>query len=235
MAVPAIQTPRTSPRLVWERIIPLTFPIVLVITILLLFGVLPGDGTNKHKSSAPDPLSEENLGRREAIKAVFDFAWEGYYTTAFPHDELKPVTNSPGYSRNDWGASAVDALTTAILMEKSDVVKIVLAHVKSINFNETDSTISVFESTIRYMGGLISAYELLTGPFVSLDPDPQSIDVLLDQAQNLGEVLSAAFVDENALPSGALEPHTLKGNGKNSLAGAGTLVRTIRCIDIERN
>jgi mannosyl-oligosaccharide alpha-1,2-mannosidase len=217
---------RKPPHFILERILPFSFPIILVILVLLLLVILPD--SNSSKPIPQDPgLNHINLDRREAIKTVFDFAWDGYYQYAFPHDELKPLSNTPGYSRNDWGATAVDALGTAILMEKSEAVKIVLAHVQSIDFNSTDGGISVFESTIRYMGGLLSAYELLTGPFTSLNTDSQDVTFLVDQAKNLAEVLSAAFERGDSLPSSVLDPHTMKGNGENSLAGAGTLVSSM--------
>lgn len=34
--------------------------------------------------------------RAAAVKEAFQFAWDGYYKYAFPHDELHPVSN--GYS-----------------------------------------------------------------------------------------------------------------------------------------
>lgn len=209
-----------------KRVLPLTVLVLFSILALSLFLSLR---RNTFHRSPPQDLSHHNLRRREAIISAFEFAWNGYYTTAFPHDELKPHSNLPGASRNDWGATAVDTLGTAILMELPDVVKIILAHVKSIDFHSTNTSISVFESTIRYMGGLLSAYELLTGPFASLiNPSQENIYFLVDQAKELGEVLSAAFIDGNALPSGELDPHTLKGSGKNGLAGAGTLVSNLQ-------
>jgi mannosyl-oligosaccharide alpha-1,2-mannosidase len=227
MLRPSIQRHQKSPRLSLERILPLTFPLVLIIVVLFLFLVLPGNTNNRPPVAPPDSTLDVNVYRRREIEAAFDFAWDGYYKFAFPHDEMKPLTNGPGYSRNDWGATAVDALGTAILMEKSEIVKIILAHIEGINFNHTETPISVFESTIRYMGGLLSAYELLNGPFSSLNLGLPNVTVLLNQATNLGKVLSTAFIDGNALPSGVLDPKSQEGNGKNSLAGAGTLVSCI--------
>lgn len=182
--------------------------------------------TNNNKIHAP---VLDNGARRQAIKDAFQFAWDGYYTTAFPHDELKPRSNTAGTSRNDWGATAVDALGTAILMEKQDIVKAILRHVKKIDFHSTDTSISVFESTIRYVGGLLSAYELLNGPFKSWSLDTEN---LLTQATTLGGVLAAAFDNSDALPAGELSPKRLERGATNSLAGAGTLVRrsSSRCL-----
>jgi mannosyl-oligosaccharide alpha-1,2-mannosidase len=37
--------------------------------------------------------------RADAVKEAFQFAWDGYYTYAFPADELNPITRGKGYSR----------------------------------------------------------------------------------------------------------------------------------------
>ena len=44
-----------------------------------------------------EPRSAED--RKQAVIDVFRFSWEGYYKLAFPHDELRPVTNSWSDSR----------------------------------------------------------------------------------------------------------------------------------------
>jgi mannosyl-oligosaccharide alpha-1,2-mannosidase len=213
----------------WERIIPLSFPLIAALIIIFLFSIpipyarapIP---TSPAVPSAPaTPISPVNE-RQEDIKAAFDFAWNGYYKLAFPHDELKPVSNTPGTSRNDWGATAVDALGTAILMGKKDIVKIVLEQIAKTDFTHTTTPISVFESTIRYVGGLLSAYELLSGPFQDLVPVGFDVKLLVEQARSLADLLANAFVEGQKLPSGILDPTTLKGNGKNTLAGAGSLV-----------
>jgi hypothetical protein len=69
-------------------------------------------------------------------------------------------------SRNGWGASAVDALSTALVMRNKDVVNDILDYVPTIDWSVSyqDSRVSLFETTIRYMGGLLSAYDLLQGP-----------------------------------------------------------------------
>lgn len=37
--------------------------------------------------------------RAAAVKEAFEFAWDGYFTYAFPNDELHPVSNTYGNSR----------------------------------------------------------------------------------------------------------------------------------------
>lgn len=61
--------------------------------------------------------------------------------------------------RNGWGATAVDGLSTAILMEEGVIVDKILNQIATTDFTVTvvpDQPISLFETTIRYLGGLLS-------------------------------------------------------------------------------
>lgn len=68
--------------------------------------------------------------------------------------------------RNGWGATAIDGLTTAIIMGESSIVTTILEFVPQINFTTTaveNEGISFFETNIRYLGGLISGMSLYQG------------------------------------------------------------------------
>ena len=125
--------------------------------------------------------------RGEVVKDVFRFAWKGYYNNAFPNDELIPVWNwhsNTRYTipsrrflplirsiRNGWGATAVEALGTAIIMDIPEIVDEILNFIPTINFKKTKDPVDLFETTIRYLGGMLSAYDLLTGPMNHLVHD----------------------------------------------------------------
>lgn len=67
--------------------------------------------------------------------------------------------NSLIYGRNGWGATAVDGLSTAIIMEDAEIVDKILRQIMLTDFTVTivpDQPISLFETTIRYLGGLLS-------------------------------------------------------------------------------
>lgn len=113
----------------------------------------------------------ESRHRAQTVKDAFLHAWDGYYKYAFPNDELHPVDNGFGNSRNGWGASAVDALSTALIMELPEVVDQIVDHIATIDYSKTNTTVSLFETTIRYLGGMLSGYDLLTGPLSCLASD----------------------------------------------------------------
>jgi mannosyl-oligosaccharide alpha-1,2-mannosidase len=94
-----------------------------------------------------------------AVKEAFQISWRGYYENAFPNDNLLPVDNTFDNDRNGWGVTAVDSLSTAIVLEDAEIVKQILEFVPEIDFTttkEVNESISVFETNIRYLGGLIS-------------------------------------------------------------------------------
>ena len=171
---------------------------------------------------------EERQERSAAVKEMFEFAWNGYYKYAFPNDELQPVNNSFSNSRNGWGASAADALSTALVMEEGEIVNQIVNYVPSINWSvsKDDEPVSLFETTIRYLGGLLSGYDLLNGPLKNLVDDESKVKALLDQAQNLANNLSYAFDTPTGIPYNNLifSNRSNTGDATNGLATIGTLV-----------
>lgn len=146
--------------------------------------------------------------RAEAVVEMFRHAWHGYFTHAFPHDSLRPLYANYSDERNGWGVTAVDGLDTAIIMEQTDIVNTILDFIPTINFTKTNtkrpSPVSLFETNIRYLGGLMSAYDLLKGPFSHLDVNTTSVDLLLAQAKCLADTLKFAFNTKTGIPVGEL-------------------------------
>lgn len=62
--------------------------------------------------------------------------------------------------RNGWGASAIDAFSTACVMQLPDVVNTILDYIPTIDFDTTTEQVSLFETTIRYLGGMLSGKAL---------------------------------------------------------------------------
>lgn len=151
-------------------------------------------------------FTQDQDERANAVIEMFRFAWNGYYTYAYPHDEYFPKNNSFVDSRNGWGLLMFDALDTAIIMEQTDIVNIILNYIPTVDFTKTnappsDSQVtSLFETTIRYLGGMMSAYDLLKGPFARLNCSEKNIEALLTQAQSLADTLKFAFDTPTGIP-----------------------------------
>ncbi|KAG6901598.1 hypothetical protein C0995_010159 [Termitomyces sp. Mi166 len=124
------------------------------------------------------------------------------------------------------GATIVDAMSTM------DYFKEAVAHVSNINFSQskTDDTVrsvlieavipetslnahfSVFETVIRYLGGMLSAYEL----------SDYRYPVLLEKSQQLADKIVLAWTGDNDIPWGHIDFTSNKPKMSN-IAEAGTL------------
>ncbi|KAI5779124.1 glycoside hydrolase [Geopyxis carbonaria] len=189
-------------------------------------------------SSENGPLVKRTTVRGDAIKEAFLHSWAGYKKYAWGSDELLSVSNTGGNSRNGWGASIADALTTAILMELDDVVMEQLEFLSTVDFTTTATEVSLFETTIRYLGGLISGYDLLKGPyakrFANKERSADLIEALRDQAVVLADRLAFAFDTPSGVPYNNLNFATnSSGDTTNGVATTGTLVMEwVRLSDI---
>lgn len=125
------------------------------------------------------------------IKAAASHAWQGYRQSAFGSDEVRPVTQGVKNSFNGWGATLVDGLDTLWIMGLKDEFDEAVEAVGRIDFTTSHrADIPLFETVIRYLGGLIAAY----------DVSGKQYRVLLDKAVELGEVLYSAFDTPNRVP-----------------------------------
>ncbi|SMQ53973.1 unnamed protein product [Zymoseptoria tritici ST99CH_3D1] len=175
--------------------------------------------------------------RADAVVEMFRHAWDGYRQFAYPHDDLLPRSNSYSDSRNGWGLTMINSLDTAIIMGQQDIVDIILHFIPTVDFTKNNSPdsadTSLFETTIRYLGGLLSSYDLLKGPFAHMVTDEKKVDVLLSQAVRLADTLKFAFSTTTGLPVNGLyidmQTSTFdslleNGDSASGLAELGTLV-----------
>lgn len=126
---------------------------------------------------------------REAVKAVFIKAWNSYKEKAWLYDELTPVSGKSKNPFGGWGATLVDSLDTLYIMGLLDEFDHALQAATTIDFTKTNlGQINVFETTIRYLGGFLSAYDL--------SGDAR----LLRKAVEVGELLYKAFDTPNRMP-----------------------------------
>ncbi|KAL2853825.1 glycosyl hydrolase family 47-domain-containing protein [Aspergillus pseudoustus] len=134
----------------------------------------------------------QRLQQLDSIKAAFMHAWNGYKVSAMGHDEVKPLRGGFKDPFNGWGATLVDSLDTLWIMDLKQEFSIAVDYVKRIDFTVSKrKEIPVFETVIRYLGGLLGAYDI----------SGHKYDVLLEKAVELAEVLMGAFDTPNRMPT----------------------------------
>ncbi|KAH9907309.1 glycoside hydrolase family 47 protein [Xylariomycetidae sp. FL2044] len=182
-------------------------------------------------AAAAGPTYVSHTDRMEAVAEAFQRSWNGYYEYAFPNDSLKPISKSYQNDRNGWGASAVDAISTALVMGNGEVIGQIVDHIQTVNFSQTvpgGESVSVFETTIRYLGGLVSAYDFLSGPLKEYIDNEAQLEKILEQAITLADILSIAFVTPSGVPINTViytpEGYVVANETTNGIATIGTLI-----------
>ncbi|XP_022098761.1 ER degradation-enhancing alpha-mannosidase-like protein 1 [Acanthaster planci] len=181
--------------------------------------------------------------RLEDVRRMFYYGYDNYMTHAFPLDELDPIHcrgrgpdhgNPSNLNINDvlggYSLTLIDVLDTlAIIGNSSEFKRAVNLVIDNVTFNQ-NTTVQVFESTIRVMGGLLSAHLLIIDPYQPYgDLYPDDYDgQLLHMAHDLAVRLLPAF--ENT-PTAIPHPrvHLCEGVPTNGIqeactAGAGSLI-----------
>lgn len=138
-----------------------------------------------------------NNPNADRVKVLFQNAYGAYKQHAWGHDDLRPVSGSYNDGRNGWGATIIDSMSTMHVMGLDDLFNEAVSFVGTIDFSKShvSETVNVFESSTRYLGGLLSAYELTQ----------QKHPILLQKARELGDKLAFAWQGNNNIPFSDLD------------------------------
>jgi mannosyl-oligosaccharide alpha-1,2-mannosidase len=142
---------------------------------------------------SPEAAAREEVltARRNEVKDAFVKSWNSYRNVGFGYDEVLPVSGKghdvPGFG--GWGATLVDSLSTLWIMDLKDDFFEAAAAAVTIDYSKTrDTSCNYFETTIRHLGGLLSAYDL------------SGETALLEKATELGDMLWMAYDTPNRMP-----------------------------------
>ena len=182
-------------------------------------GTSPYSTTDLQLQQASDDLARS---RRFHVQQAMKFAYHSYETFAFGHDEVLPQTKGHNDNWGGIGTTLVDSLDTLWLMDLKeefwrarDWVRDTLTH---------HGSVSVFETTIRSLGGLLSAY------------DWSGDQAFLDKAKDLGARLFKAFDHTSGIPWGQIDLTSGRGfhvgwaGGNAILSELGTLQLEFRYL-----
>ncbi|KAA3489167.1 mannosyl-oligosaccharide 1,2-alpha-mannosidase MNS3-like [Gossypium australe] len=149
-------------------------------------------------------VEEQWKARQQNVKDAFTHAWSGYKKFAMGYDELMPVSRLGVDGLGGLGATVVDALDTAMIMGLDEVVSEAGSWIEShlLDRIRQKGQVNLFETTIRVLGGLLSAYHLSGGDQgVTLAQKGPKPTIYLDIAKNLADRLLSAFTSSpTAIP-----------------------------------
>ena len=184
------------------------------------------EGSDSDAGSGADPVTK---CRRTKVREAFLHGWNAYKRDAWGHDELRPMSRMP----KDWGGqgmglSMMDGISTLWLMglhKEFDEVRQWVATELRIDQNYD---VSVFESTIRYVGALVSAYEL----------SGEKHKVFIEKAAQLADKLLFSYNTSTGIPHSTINLLThhhsspMWAGGASVLSEFGTVQLELRSLSL---
>ena len=121
-------------------------------------------------------FSQRMLYLREEARGIFYHGFNAYMKHAYPWDELKPLSCTGGSGERERGTlddslggfstTLVDSLDMlALIGDYAGFRKYVRMVIRDVHFDR-NVNVSVFETNIRVLGGMLSAHMLLTDPLL---------------------------------------------------------------------
>ena len=161
------------------------------------------------------PQTMDLIEKRDFVRNMMKFAWDGYKEKAWGYNEVKPDTGRPStnniFGAAKTGATIIDALDTLWIMGLQDEFKEGAAWVRSdFNIRVANQMLSCFETVIRFLGGLLGAYHM------------SGDAMFVEKAVDVANALEVAFED-SPLPAPHFNPATGKSdNGGRVLSEVGS-------------
>ncbi|KAL7032142.1 hypothetical protein ACKWTF_007233 [Chironomus riparius] len=167
-----------------------------------------------------DPTARK---RRDKVKEMMQHAWSNYKLYAWGKNELKPISKRAHtgsiFGSYELGATIVDSMDTLYIMGMKDEFDEGREWIaKEFTLDNVSADISVFETNIRFVGGLLAAYALTGDP------------IFKEKAQYVADKLLPAFQTPTGIPyalinfrSGSSKNYGWASGGSSILSEFGTL------------
>ena len=204
-----------------------------------------------HEMEEPDEVNDfhhrvQSINQTEQlirVRDMFYHAFNGYMEYAYPAAELQPISCQPGQFElvKLPLVTLIDSLDTLVIMGDHETfrrgIDLILDTYPSF---ELDVNVSVFETTIRVLGGLLSSHLFAIDPKLQVyrNDDMNSTSYtnqLLTLAIDLGDRLLEAFDTLTGIPYGTVNlmygvpPGEIE---EASTAGAGSLLLEFQVLSI---
>ncbi|KAF2883169.1 hypothetical protein ILUMI_23005 [Ignelater luminosus] len=155
-------------------------------------------------SSLRTYTKDDLIKLREEVRQMFQHAYDSYLKYAYPYDELRPLSCDGIDTWGSYSLTLIDALDTlAIMGNYTEFQRVVDILTTKANF-DANINVSVFETNIRIIGGLISAHLLSHRAGVKLEPGWPCNGPLLRLAEDVAKRLITAFDTKSGMPYGTV-------------------------------
>ena len=171
--------------------------------------------------------SERLMLLRDEVAEMFYHAYDGYMQHAYPLDELQPLTCRGVDTWGSYSLTLIDALDTLIVMGNATEFQRVAQLLSQRRDFDADINVSVFETNIRVVGGLLSAHLLSHRVGIELEPGWPCNGPLLRLAEDAAQRLLPAFNSSTGMPYGTVNLRYGVPPGETPVtctAGVGTFI-----------
>ncbi|KAK7007870.1 alpha-1,2-mannosidase [Favolaschia claudopus] len=151
-----------------------------------------------------------DVEKRDAVVAAFKHAWLAYERDAMGDDEYHPIKHKGTNltKAGGIGYTVVDSIDTMLLMGLEEEYTRARHWVETSMSFDRDANFNTFETTIRVLGGLLSAYELTDGD-----------QLYLDRAIDLADRILPVFDTPSGLPFSFINLAKRQGSPDTDNAG----------------
>jgi hypothetical protein len=160
--------------------------------------------------------------RRQAVKDAFLLSWGAYEEHGWGYDEYHPVSKKGRYMAqpNGLGWIIVDALDTLMIMNLTKELNHARQWISTSLDYDKKQDVNTFETTIRMLGGLLSAH-YLQDALPGLKPEnANEEDLFLEKATDLADRLMGAYDSPSGVPWASVILHDAKGEASHADGGA---------------
>ena len=192
--------------------------------------------------------ASKKLEVRARVTELFYHGYNSYMRHAFPKDELKPLSCKGDDTFGGYSLTLIDTLDMLALVGDNDEF-MRQVHFVGENVRYHDRVVSVFETTIRVLGGLISAHHLALRVCEQVRSDPAAWAAmgekekrlytysggLLTKAVELADLMLPAFDTPTGIPFNEInmQKGTQKSKGHTTCpAGAGSLLLEFGALSV---
>lgn len=178
-------------------------------------------------SSTSKTKATDWASRQEQVKKAMQLSWTGYEKYAWGYDEYHPVSKTGRHMVPPTGLGwiIVDALDTMMLMNMTTELKHARDWIRTTLTYDLDHDVNTFETTIRMLGGFLSAHYLQTEfpEMCPVDLGAGGEDLYIEKAVDLATRLLGAYESPSGIPYASVNLHSMRGIRSHADGGASSL------------
>ena len=178
-----------------------------------------GASPRRNRPSPLFPPVAADYEKAGVVRAAMMHAWSAYASVAWGSDTLRPLSRTADNGFLGMACTLVDGLSTLAVMGEADAFAAGASWVGEHLLFDHQEDVNTFETTIRVVGGLLSAWHL----------DGRSNPSLLAKAGAAADALSIAFDSPTGLPYGTLG---LRSKRKYN-PGVGSSISEVATLQVE--